>query len=75
MNEEDAKNLDYMPPLILGDFISQHCFGFGKERDEYRDGKYFKRMQYRFNTGDFFGEMALLKRGLRDSTFKAEYNC
>ena len=64
-----------MPPLIKGEFLTQHCFGIGKERFEYRDGKYFKKSQTVFKTGEYFGEMALLKRGIRESTFKADYNC
>ena len=32
-------------------------------------------MKQRLKAGDSFGESALLKRGLRDSTFKADFNC
>ncbi len=53
----------------------QHSFTIGGNVYEYRDDKFYIKLPYSCEQGGSFGEVALLKRGRRQATVKAELNC
>ena len=64
-----------VPPFIKTEFLTQHSFTIEGNTYEFRDGKFYMKTNQIIEAGEAFGESALLKRGKRLATVKAELNC